>query len=110
MRCAFGSCACDGDIPGPANLTTADAIQSYAYEDSPSTVNPEKVRPEMEWTVPAWTLRLPHLWDTVRTLPQVVNVDYVASGCPPQPGRIEDMISAVMDIPKNGSPLPPRNV
>jgi len=45
LLCAFGSCASDGGIPGLANLTSAEAIQRYVYEDSPSTVNPEKVRP-----------------------------------------------------------------
>jgi F420-non-reducing hydrogenase small subunit len=108
LLCAFGSCASDGCIPGLANLTSAEAIQRYVYEDSPSTVNPEKVRPQTEWQVPAGTLRLPHLWNTVRTLPQVVDVDYVIPGCPPQPDRIKDVIAAVMDILRNGSPLPPK--
>jgi F420-non-reducing hydrogenase small subunit len=108
LLCAFGSCACDGGIPGLANLTSAEAIQRYVYEDSPSTVNPEKCRPQTEWTVPAGTLRLPYLWNTVRTLPQVVDVDYVIPGCPPQPERIKDVVDAVMDILKNGKPLPPK--
>jgi F420-non-reducing hydrogenase small subunit len=106
VLCAFGSCASDGCIPGLANLTSAEAIQRYVYEDSPSTVNPEKVRPQTEWPVPAGTLRLPHLWNTVRTLPQVVDVDYVIPGCPPQPDRIKEVVAAVMDILKNGKPLP----
>jgi F420-non-reducing hydrogenase small subunit len=108
VLCAFGSCASDGGIPGLANLTTLEAIQRYVYEDSPSTVNPEKVRPQTEFPVPVGTLRLPHLWETVRTLPQVVDVDYVIPGCPPQPERIKDVVAAVMDILKSGSPLPPK--
>jgi len=108
LLCAFGSCAADGGIPGLANLTSAEAIGRYVYEDSPSTVNPEKVRPQTECEVPAGTLRLPRLWDTVRTLPQVVDVDYVIPGCPPQPDRIKDVVGAVMHILKNGSPLPPK--
>ncbi len=108
VLCAFGSCASDGGIPGLANLTTQEAIQRYVYEDSPSTVNPEKVRPQTEFPVPAGTLRLPQLWNTVRTLPQVVDVDYVIPGCPPQPERIKDVVAAVVDILKNGKPLPPK--
>jgi F420-non-reducing hydrogenase small subunit len=108
VLCAFGSCAADGGIPGLANLTSQEAIQRYVYEESPSTVNPERVRPRTEFDVPAGTLRLPHLWETVRTLPQVVDVDYVIPGCPPQPDRIKDVIGAVMDILKNGKPLPPK--
>jgi F420-non-reducing hydrogenase small subunit len=108
VLCAFGSCASDGCIPGLANLTTLEAIQRYVYEDSPSTVNPEKVRPQTEFQVPAGTLRLPQFWNTVRTLGQVVDVDYVVPGCPPQPERIKDVVGAVMDILKNGKPLPPK--
>jgi F420-non-reducing hydrogenase small subunit len=108
LLCAFGSCAADGGIPGLANLTSAEAIQRYVYEASPSTVNPEKVRPQTEWKVPAGTLRLPQFWNTVRTLGQVVDVDYVVPGCPPQPERIKDVVGAVMDILKNGKPLPPK--
>jgi len=70
LLCAFGSCAADGGSRGLANVTSAEAIQRYVYEDSPSTVNPEKVRPRTEFEVPAGTLRLPHLWETVRTLPR----------------------------------------
>jgi F420-non-reducing hydrogenase small subunit len=108
LLCAFGSCASDGGIPGLANVTSVEAIQRYVYEDSPSTVNPERIRPQTDWPVPAGTLRLPQLWDTVRTLPQVVDVDYVIPGCPPQPDRIKDVISAVMDILRNGAPFPPK--
>jgi F420-non-reducing hydrogenase small subunit len=108
LLCAFGSCASDGGIPGLANLTSAEAIQRYVYEASPSTVNPEKVRPQTEWKVPAGTLRLPQFWNTVRTLGQVVDVDYVVPGCPPQPERIKEVVGAVIDILKNGKPLPPK--
>jgi hypothetical protein len=38
-----------------ANLASAEAIQRYVYEDSPSTVNPEEVRPQTEFAVPAET-------------------------------------------------------
>jgi F420-non-reducing hydrogenase small subunit len=47
------------------------------------------------------------LWNTVRTLRQVVDVDYVIPGCPPQSNQIADVIAAVIDILKNGKPLPP---
>ena len=42
LLCAFGSCASDGGIPGLANLTSAEEIQRYVYEESPSTVNPRE--------------------------------------------------------------------
>ncbi len=106
LLCAFGSCASDGCIPGLANLTTSEAIQRYVYDESPSTINPEKVRPQTEWRVPAGTLVLPHLWNTVRTLPQVVDVDYIIPGCPPQPDRIKEVVDVVIGILRDGKPLP----
>ena len=35
-------------------------------------------------------------------------MDYIIPGCPPQPDRIKDVVDAVMDILKNGKPLPPK--
>lgn len=107
ILCAFGSCASDGCIPGLANFTTLEEILRYVYDDSPSTVNQEKIRPQPDYEVVEGTLRLPHLWNTVRTLPQVVDVDYIIPGCPPQPDQITAVIDAVMDILQNGKPLPP---
>ena len=44
----------------------------------------------------------------MRTLPQVVDVDYIIPGCPPQSNQIAAVIDAVVDILKNGKPLPPK--
>jgi F420-non-reducing hydrogenase small subunit len=108
VLCAFGSCAAEGCIPGLANLNTLDRIMKYVYDDSPSTTNEEKTHPRPECKVPEGTLRLPHLWNTVRTLSQVVDVDYIIPGCPPQPEQISLVVDAVVDILKNGKPLPPK--
>jgi F420-non-reducing hydrogenase small subunit len=108
VLCAFGSCASDGCIPGLANFTTAEAILRYVYEESPSTVNPGHVRPQTEFPAAEGTLRLPHLWNTVRTLPQVVDVDYIIPGCPPQPAQIGTVVDAVISILSEGKPLPPK--
>jgi F420-non-reducing hydrogenase small subunit len=108
VLCAFGSCASDGGIPGLANLTTRDAILDYVYDASPSTVNPEKMRPQTTCEVPEGKVHLPHLWNTVRTLAQCVDVDYIIPGCPPQPKQIGLVVDAVVDILKNGKPLPPK--
>jgi F420-non-reducing hydrogenase small subunit len=108
VLCAFGSCASDGCIPGLANFTTGEAIQRYVYEQSPSTVNPDHLRPQPEFQVPEGTLRLPHMWNTVRTLPQVVDVDYIIPGCPPQPAQISAVVDAVIAILSEGRPLPPK--
>jgi F420-non-reducing hydrogenase small subunit len=108
VLCAFGSCASDGCIPGLANLTHKQAIFDYVYKQSPSTVNPDNIVPGPKTSVPEGELTIPLLWNTVRTLPQVVEVDYIIPGCPPQSDQIAEVVAAVIDILKNGKPLPPK--
>jgi F420-non-reducing hydrogenase small subunit len=108
VLCAFGSCASEGCIPGLANFFTKQAIMDYAYKQSPSTVNPDGIMPQTSVQVAEGKLTIPNLWNTVRTLPQVVDVDYVIPGCPPQSDQIAAVVSAVIDILQNGKPLPPK--
>jgi F420-non-reducing hydrogenase small subunit len=108
VLCAFGSCAGEGGIPGLANFTTKQAIMDYAYIQSPSTDNPEKIFPQPVYKVPEGEITIPELWNTVRSLHQVVDVDYIIPGCPPQSEQIAAVVTAVIDILKNGKPLPPK--
>jgi F420-non-reducing hydrogenase small subunit len=108
VLCAFGSCASDGCIPGLANFYDRKAIFDYVYSKSPSLDNPDKVFPQPHTKVPEGELYIPAMWDTVWTLPQVVDVDYIIPGCPPQSDQIATVIEAVIDILKNGKPLPPK--
>jgi F420-non-reducing hydrogenase small subunit len=103
---AFGSCASDGCIPGLANLHSKPEILDYVYLRSPSVANSDHVVPQPKTKVPEGEITIPNLWNTVRTLRQVVDVDYVIPGCPPQSNQIADVIAAVIDILKNGKPLP----
>jgi len=103
---AFGSCASEGCIPGLANFTTLDGIMKYAYKESPSTDNPEGIYPQCVTKVPEGEITIPKLWNTVRTLSQCVDVDYIIPGCPPQSDQIAAVVGAVIDILKNGKPLP----
>jgi len=108
VLCAFGSCAGEGCIPGLANLYTLQGIQEYAYLLSPSTTNPEKIIPQPKTKVPEGELTIPTLWNTVRSLCQVVDVDYIIPGCPPQSDQIAAVVGAVIGILKEGQPLPPK--
>ncbi len=45
---AYGSCAHMGGVPGLANQFPREEILKYIYEESPSTVNPQKTRPEVQ--------------------------------------------------------------
>jgi len=105
---AFGSCAYEGCIPALSNTTTRAATLDWAYRDSPSTDNPDDTRPQEETEVPEGTLHLPAFWETVRTLGQVVDVDYSVPGCPPQAHQIWGVLEAVINILYHGAPLPPK--
>ena len=45
---AYGSCACFGGIPGLANLADRDQIFEVAYGTTPSTENPDGLRPQVQ--------------------------------------------------------------
>jgi len=102
---AFGSCAHEGCIPGLANITNREEIFQIAYHDTPSTYNPEGIRPQLETEVEEGVLYLPLFYDTVKTLDQSVEVDYYLPGCPPEPERIWDAIVAILEakLPAPGS-------
>jgi F420-non-reducing hydrogenase small subunit len=103
---AFGSCACEGGIPALANLATLDEIFQTAYQ-SPSTDNPEKVVPHPDWSAPEGELHIPALHSVVKTLDQVVPVDYYMPGCPPESAQIAAVIELVVKALKGEAELPP---
>lgn len=81
---AYGSCAYEGGIPGLANFYNRSMIFDRAYIETPSTDNPKKVYPQTRVKVPEGELDIPEFYDTVKTLRQTVDVDYVVPGCPPE--------------------------
>jgi F420-non-reducing hydrogenase small subunit len=104
---AFGACAWLGGIPGLANLSTASEILDHVYGESPST--DDGVRPQEQVEVPEGTLTLPHFDEDVRTLDQVIDVDYYLPGCPPPASLIGQAVTALVegDLPEKGSVLAP---
>ena len=102
---AFGSCACEGCIPGLANLHTRQDIFDTVYRQTVSTENPQDWRPQKETPVPEGTLHLPVFYDTLRTLDQTVAVDYYLPGCPPEAHNIWAAITAILEgkLPPAGS-------
>lgn len=103
---AFGSCANDGCIPGLANLSDPAAILAAAC-DSPSSDNPEGLRPVPRWEAPEGVLELPAFEPILRTLDQVVPVDYRMPGCPPEGHRIEALIDLVLAVHAGTAIMPP---
>jgi F420-non-reducing hydrogenase small subunit len=102
---AFGACAHTGGIPGLANVANRETIFQRVYHDTPSTVNGDGVRPQLSYQVPEGELTLPKFYDTVRTLAQVVPVEYFVPGCPPVKEQVEAVIQAVVEgkLPAPGS-------
>jgi len=102
---AFGSCACEGCIPGLANLNNREEVFDTVYGEGLSTENPAGLRPQHATEMPEGTLYLPVFYDTLRTLDQVVSVDYYLPGCPPEAERIWDAVTAIVGgkLPEPGS-------
>lgn len=106
---AFGACSHLGGIPGLANLWDRESIFRAVYRDSPSTVNPEGVVPQMHYQENGRQVSLPGFYDTVRSLDQVTDVDYYLPGCAPTPGLIAKALEALLsgNLPPKGTVLAP---
>lgn len=104
---AFGSCATEGCMPALANLTPLEEVVATAYS-TVSTDNPNQVRPQPTYTVPEGEIHIPKLYPIVRTLDQVVDVDYYMPGCPPESHQIAAVIDLVIDVLQGKAALPPK--
>jgi len=106
---AFGTCAVYGGIPGLANVANREEVFNVAYLDNPSTENPKKITPKTSVKVKEGTLTLPEFYDTVKSLNQVVDVDYYLPGCPPTPEMIMTAVGAIAEnkLPPKGSVIAP---
>ncbi len=58
--------------------------------------------------MPEGELELPHLYDTVKTLLQTVDVDYVIPGCAPEAHQIWGVLELVTAALKGDAELPPK--
>jgi F420-non-reducing hydrogenase small subunit len=106
---AFGSCANEGCIPALANFYDKQSLLDYVYKECPSLEEASKgVYPETKTHMPEGDIEIPELWNTVKSLDQVIDVDYYIPGCPPQSFQILNAVGAVIDILKNGKSLPPK--
>ena len=104
---AYGACASEGGIPGLANLTEKEAILDYVYRLSPSTTDGTGVRPQTHTTVPEGELELPEFYESVKTLDEVIDVDYYLPGCPPTGKITFQAIEAILGgkLPEKGAVL-----
>lgn len=104
---AFGSCSHLGGVPGLANLWDRAAIFKSSYQETPSTVNPEGTVPQQRFRDNGHELELPGFDNTVRTLDQVVEVEYYIPGCAPTPKIILAAVQTLLsgELPPKGSVL-----
>jgi F420-non-reducing hydrogenase small subunit len=103
---AFGSCACEGCIPALANLSNVKEIYDIVYS-TVSTENPDGIIPQPNYSVPEGELHIPGMYPMVRTLDQVVPVDYYMPGCPPESHQIAAVIDLVIQVLEGKAELPP---
>jgi F420-non-reducing hydrogenase small subunit len=103
---AFGSCATEGCIPGLANFSSQDEIFKAVY-DSVSSENPDKLRPRYSTQMPEGEINIPKFYPVLKTLDQVVDVDYYMPGCPPESHQIAAVIDLVIKVLHGEATLPP---
>jgi F420-non-reducing hydrogenase small subunit len=104
---AFGSCATEGCIPGLANLSSREEIFEAAYEGV-STDNPEHLRPTYSFDFPEGQVHIPRFYPVLKTLDQVVDVDYYMPGCPPESHQIAAVVDLVIKVLNGEAELPPK--
>jgi F420-non-reducing hydrogenase small subunit len=103
---SFGSCATEGCIPGLANLCAPSEIFETAF-NTVSTDNPDHILPMSSYTVPEGELHIPQFNPVLKTLAQVVPVDYFMPGCPPESHQIAAVIDLVIKVLHGEAELPP---
>ena len=106
---AYGSCAHLGGIPSLANQFEREEILRFNYEDAPTVANEAKTRPQLISELNGYRPHLPELRHVVRSLDQVVEVDFYIPGCPPTPNLTKAAFDALLsgNLPPKGSVLAP---
>jgi F420-non-reducing hydrogenase small subunit len=106
---AYGACAHMGGIPGLANVSTKEAILEKVYKKTFTSVNPEGVLPQEEYKDGSGhELTLPEFYDEVKSLDDIVEVDYYVPACPPTPDMNLQILGVVKAFVEEGKPLPPK--
>lgn len=98
---ACGACASDGGVPALSNLHTLAQHNRDIFGGGPTAANPGEV-PQIRYAAPEGTLELPVLYERVRTLTQVVKVEAVIPGCPPEADRLWEALLRLL----SPEPLP----
>ncbi len=103
---AFGICAALGGTAGMSSLYTKDELFAKAFMNTPTTDNPDGVYPQGTCVVDGkYELTLPVYEDKVRTLDQIIEVDYYIGGCPPHHNHVGAAVAALLsgNLPAKGT-------
>jgi F420-non-reducing hydrogenase small subunit len=103
---AFGICAALGGTAGMGSLHSKEDLFEKAFQKTPTTDNPDGVYPQAQCVVDGkYDLTLPVYEDKVRTLNQIVDVDYYIGGCPPHHSHVAVAVNALItrELPPRGS-------
>ena len=104
---AFGSCANEGCIPGLANFSDSREIVQTAF-NTITTDNPNGIYPMTSYNMPEGEIHIPTILPVLKTLDQVVDVDYYMPGCPPESHQIAAVIDLVIQVVQGKAELPPK--
>ena len=111
LMVAYGACAAFGGIPGLANVTSKNKILEAVYQDTATTVNPDRTRPQTHYVSPeGHALELPELFENVKALDDVVEVDYIIGACPPTREMNVKLLDVVLDFVHGKADLPPKGI
>ncbi|MFH1240745.1 MAG: oxidoreductase [Pseudomonadota bacterium] len=100
---AHGTCAHLGGVVGLGNFHSRDDLLNRAYREAPTVRNPREKLPKVKTKDSGRELNLPGMKQDVRSLDQVVEVDYYIPGCPPPPELIRKAMGMLL-----GDRLPPK--
>ncbi len=107
---SFGACSHMGGIPGLGNFWDRETIFESSYgKKCPSIDNPDGIVPQTNSKVKEGELTLPSFHNTVKSLDQVVDVDYYLPGCAPAPYLTLNAVNAILEgnLPEKGTVLAP---
>ncbi len=91
---ALGTCACFGGIPGLANLHSKDEIFEIVYKRT-LTTDDGKYPQKTVLVDGKYELTLPEIYEDVKPLGEVVDVDIFVPGCPPSEENIRIMFDLI---------------
>jgi F420-non-reducing hydrogenase small subunit len=83
---AHGTCAHLGGVVGLANFYSKKDIFDRVYKKIPTVKNPQGILPDPS-----------HFYERVKSLSQVIDVDYYVPGCPPPPSLLRDAILSILN-------------